>query len=184
MDENLLKKFGLDVNKVIHADNGETHYDGDIDFRLLSLTEIPIKFDKVFGDFTVSGNKLKSLENSPKFVGGDFRCGFNLLESLDYSPIIVSKNFYCPYNNLISLDGIPRIIGKHAYFYSNPGNFTWRDIYDAVDKKNGRIDGLIYSEDVIDDRYSTSIYINGKFNPAFNHLLEKKENNKDIIDGD
>jgi hypothetical protein len=175
MDDNLLKKLGLDVNKVIYSDNGETYYDGDIDLRLLNLKEIPVKFDKVFGDFLISSNKITTLENSPKFVGGDFGCGFNLLKDLKFAPCMISGKFYVAYNKLESISGIPRIIGGHIYLHENQKKFTWHDVDDEIQNKNGKIGGKIYTEDQMDNREETMIYIKGKFNPRFSHLLKKSE---------
>lgn len=175
MNEDLIKMLELDFKKIVYADNGDTNYDGDIDLRSMGLDEIPIKFDKVFGNFYVSGNKLKTLKNSPKFVGGDFRFGFNLIEDLKYSPCIVSGNFYAAYNKISSLDGIPRIIGKNIYLHKNPGNFEWQTVDTMIKQKNGKIGGLIYTEDQMENREETMIYINGKFNKKFSHLLKKED---------
>jgi hypothetical protein len=175
MDEELINKLGLDFNKIIYADNGDINYDGDIDLRSLGLDEIPIQFDKVFGNFYLSGNKIKSLKNSPKFVGGDFRFGFNLIEDLNYSPCIISGNFYGAYNNISSLHGIPRIIGRNIYLHKNSGNFEWSVVDTLIKQKNGRIGGQIYTEDQMENREETMIYINGKFNKKFSHLLKKED---------
>lgn len=175
MDYDLLKKFGLDINKVIYADNGETYYDGDIDLRLLNLKEIPVKFDKVFGDFLISSNKITTLENSPKFVGGDFGCGFNLLKDLKFAPCVISGKFYVAYNELECILGIPRIIGNHIYLHKNKKKFSWFEVDSKIKDKKGKIGGRIYTEDEMYDRDETMIYINGKFNPKFSHLLKKSE---------
>ena len=64
------------------------------------LTEIPVKFNKVGGDFYCDNNKLTSLEGAPEIVSGNFHCQNNDLTSLDGAPQTVSGNFHC-HNNKV-----------------------------------------------------------------------------------
>ena len=59
--------------------NGEVDVERDVDICHLNLTEIPIKFGRVGGDFWCYGNQLTSLEFAPKIVGGKVYCSFNKL---------------------------------------------------------------------------------------------------------
>lgn len=63
------------------------------------LTEIPIKFGRVTGDFSASYQKLGNLNNSPRFVGGDFSCIASNLTSLEGAPDEVQGIFNCSMNN-------------------------------------------------------------------------------------
>ena len=77
-----------------------------------NLTEIPIKFNIVQGNFHCSDNQLTSLKNSPKEVKGNFTCSDNQLTSLKYSPKIV-KGFFCSFNKLTSLKYLPKVVQGH-----------------------------------------------------------------------
>lgn len=74
------------------------------------LTEIPIQFNIVYGDFNCSVNNLTSLKGCPRIVHGDFYCGSNCLKSLEYFPEIFHGWVYCCNNKLKSLKYIPKEI--------------------------------------------------------------------------
>jgi len=85
--------------------DGTYDYGYDLDFSymgLKSLTEIPIKFRKVYGIFDCSHNQLLSLEGAPSKVNKDFWCSDNQLISLQYAPSKVGGQFKCWRNNLLS----------------------------------------------------------------------------------
>jgi hypothetical protein len=67
-----------------------------------SLTELPLTFNVVTGDFECSDNNLTTLKGCPRWVGGCFRCVFNRLTSLEFSPDYVGAFFSCSYNDLIN----------------------------------------------------------------------------------
>ncbi len=95
--------------------DGRLDVDGDVDLEELKLTELPIKFGRVTGDFLCSDNLLKSLEGCPTEVGGDFACYCNRLTTLEGAPKQVSKDFFCNNNRLESLKGAPRKVGGTFY---------------------------------------------------------------------
>lgn len=112
------------VNEVITVDYiGKSNYKdyigktvnvkGDVTLILLGLAKLPIKFNKVGGDFWCSNNNLTSLEGCPKTVGGGFYCGGNKLTSLKGCPETVGGNFSCVGNNLTSLKGCPESVGGY-----------------------------------------------------------------------
>ncbi len=84
-----------------------------------NLKEIPLKFNKVYGFFDISNNRLTSLEGSPREVDGYFDCSDNLLTSLIGSPDKVHYHFYCAYNKLTSLENSPNEVGGHFYCSHN-----------------------------------------------------------------
>ena len=84
---------------------GSIDVDGDVSIANGRLTKLPLKFNKVSGDFYCSWEDLTTLEGSPKEVGGDFFCSYNKLKSLKHSPSIISGLFYCVDNPLESLEG-------------------------------------------------------------------------------
>jgi hypothetical protein len=94
--------------------------EGNVYISGKGLTELPLKFRKVGGDFYCdNNNKLTSLEGSPREVGGDFYCSNNKLTSLEGSPHEVGGNFSCNNNKLKSLEGSPRSVGGYFYYYRN-----------------------------------------------------------------
>ena len=81
--------------------NGEVDVKGWVGMQGMNLTEIPVKFGSVWGDFNCSMNQLISLKNSPTSVGGNFYCYFNNLTSLEGSPSSVGGGWFdCSRNNL------------------------------------------------------------------------------------
>ena len=84
----------------------------------LVLTELPLKFNKVSGNFYCKGNKLTTLKGSPIEVGETFNCSYNELTSLEHSPIKVSGDFRCTDNNLTDLKGCPKFV-RDDFFCSN-----------------------------------------------------------------
>ena len=130
-----------DIKKYIINHDLSIDVDGGVSFTVKGLTKIPLKFNKVYGDFSCSLNKLTTLEGSPKSVGGNFLCGYNNLTTLlgspkkvygDFScnhnklttllgsPKRVRGNFYCSYNNLTTLEGGPEYIGRDLLCSNNP----------------------------------------------------------------
>lgn len=80
--------------------------------------KLPIKFNKVSGNFNCFKNKLTSLEGSPKEVGGEFDCSNNNITSLE-GPKIVGSTFYCSENKLTSLKGGPVEVGDRYRCHKN-----------------------------------------------------------------
>lgn len=92
-------------NYSINSD-GSIDVVGDVLLGNMYLKEIPLKFNKVIGNFDCSDNELTSLNNCPIEVGGWFSCSYNHLTSLESLP----KNhkyelFKCYENPLKSLYG-------------------------------------------------------------------------------
>ncbi len=81
-------------------ENGKVDVGGDVKMNDMNLTEIPVKFGRVDGNFDCSNNNLKTLKNCPDYVGGDFRCNFNKLTSLEFYPTSIDGKFDCYKNNL------------------------------------------------------------------------------------
>ena len=103
--EKILEHLGV-KNYTINED-GTVDVDGDVNLTYKELTEIPVKFGVVKGNFNVSSNNLLSLKNCPKVVTGEFNCSFNTkLSSLKYGPKS-AKNYYCYDCDLKSLEGAP-----------------------------------------------------------------------------
>jgi hypothetical protein len=106
-------------NNLIKNPDGTYDAEGNVDISELNLNKIPIKFNKVGGDFHCGFNELTSLEGVPKEVGGDFNCSSNELTSLKGAPEKVGKNFYCNINKLTSLEEAPKEVGGDFNCSSN-----------------------------------------------------------------
>ena len=66
----------------------------------MNLTEIPVKFGRVRGDFLCYENQLITLKNAPTSVEGSFSCSNNKLTSLEFAPKNIGELIYCYNNNL------------------------------------------------------------------------------------
>lgn len=84
-----------------------------------NLTELPIKFGIINGDFDCSKNILTSLKGSPSQVNGNFYCNNNELKSLEHGPKKVGGNFNCSVNNLTNLDFSPITVTGYYNFQYN-----------------------------------------------------------------
>ena len=106
----------MDIKNYTINDTGTVTVDGDVNINRKGLTEIPVQFRIVYGDFHCYYNRLKSLEGSPREVGGNFHCSHNNLKSLEGSPQEVGGNFRCGWNNLKSLEGAPHKVENSGDF--------------------------------------------------------------------
>ena len=96
------------------SDDGKVNVDNDVDLSHQRLTELPLQFGKVTGNFNCSWNKLTTLKGSPSEVGGDYICLKNELTSLDGATkeSNVGGKYDISFNkNILSLKGTPEKIG-------------------------------------------------------------------------
>jgi hypothetical protein len=115
----IIKKLNKDKDAKYTLNNGRIDVEGNVDIPSLELTELPVKFGKVTGNFYCSENKLTSLEHAPITVSGDFYCSRNQLTSLEHCPTTVTGDFYCYRNELTSLEHCPITINGNFYCYRN-----------------------------------------------------------------
>ncbi len=83
------------------------------------ITAIPFKFNKIDGDFSITGNELAELKNCPKNIIGNFSCSLNKLTSLEYGPEYVDKSYNCSGNQLITLKGCIDMVYGDFYCQNN-----------------------------------------------------------------
>jgi len=107
--------------------DGLVNVDGNVDLYGRKLTELPLKFGTVTGNFYCNRNKLTSLVGCPNRVGGNFYCRSNSLSSLEGCPLSVGNNFYCSNNNIREFTGI-KYIGSELSCWDNPIFNIWRII--------------------------------------------------------
>jgi hypothetical protein len=121
------------INYTVNPD-GSIDVDGDVDLSFNDLTELPLRFNKVTGNFNCGVNNLTSLKGSPKWVGGYFSCSYNRLPSLEFSPDYVGGWFDCRWNNLTNNYCIAEIKGNFYTTLKKDGltkdNYNeWRKMY-------------------------------------------------------
>ena len=89
-DEMGIKKYTINPK-------GEIDVDGEVDLAGKKFKELPYKFGRVTGYFSLGSCKnLTSLKNCPDYVINLFDCIFcKQLDSLEGCPKEVGKNFYC-----------------------------------------------------------------------------------------
>jgi len=106
----LCKQYNIE-NYSINAD-GSIDVNGSVDLRHKMLDHMPLKFNKISGNFLCHKNTLTDLVGCPKEVGLKFSCNTNNLNSLLGGPIKVGGNFWCEFNKLTSLEGCPSKVGQ------------------------------------------------------------------------
>ena len=149
-------------NYTINED-GSIDVDGNVNLSFKKLTELPLNFNKVTGDFSCTHNELTTLKGSPKYVGLDFYChDNNKLTSLEYGPVEVGGDFSCVDNKyLTSLEHSPKKVGGDFYCRTCP----LKDLYGISDDIGGIIDvyetplqSIIYDQVNIDFVRAFNIY--------------------------
>ena len=76
---------------------GEIDVDGNVDLNGIDIKELPYKFGKVIGFFSVyECNNLTSLKNCPDYVRYNFSCTYcRSVNSLEGCPKEVGGDFWC-----------------------------------------------------------------------------------------
>lgn len=74
--------YELKIDNYTINPDGSIDVDGDV-VMLIFINELPIKFNKVNGNFYCSYNNLSTLKNFPNEVGGETFLYGNPLKSLD-----------------------------------------------------------------------------------------------------
>jgi hypothetical protein len=118
--ESLLKKNFL-IKGRFKINNGMVSIEGDITVRdECELSQLPVNFENITGNFNLTHNHLTTLYGSPSTVGGGFFCSNGKLTSLQGGPDYVKGGFSCSHNKLTSLQGGPSFVGGGMSCASNP----------------------------------------------------------------
>ena len=99
----------------------DVEHDVDLSYALSNMSKLPLKFNKVNGNFGCSSNNLETLEGCPKYVKDMFDCSGNKLTNLHFAPK-KSKSFICSGNMITSLEGCPKNI--EGLFYCQKNKLT------------------------------------------------------------
>lgn len=102
------RSFGIKEYKI----NKDLSIDvrGIVNLSHSNLYRLPLRFNKVTGDFHCHQNKLTTLEGCPKVITGNFTCSSNHLTSLKHGPVKVGRHYGCNNNLLTSLEHCPEVI--------------------------------------------------------------------------
>jgi hypothetical protein len=133
--DKICKRYGI-KNYTINDDETIDVY-GNVHLFDRGLTELPLWFNKVSGNFSCNNNQLTSLKGSPRRVDGNFSCADNQLTSLEFSPDYVGGGFYCNRNDLTDLIGSPKEVDM---YFNCSGNENLNNINGYTEK----IYGLFY----------------------------------------
>ena len=135
----ICKKYGITNYKI---NNCLVDVDGDVILIYEKLTELPLSFGEISGDFSCSRNYLTTLKGCPVRVNGDFYCSVNKLTKLDYLPEFIGGNFYCGGNSLRTFTNLEKcwLVGK-IYCFKNPIHEIF-NLFKNKDWDIGEIDRL------------------------------------------
>ena len=128
----ICKQYGIENYTV--NDDGSIDVNGSVDLYGYQLTELPLVFNKVTGNFDCDYNNLTSLKGCPRWVGGCFSCNKNQLTSLEFSPDYVGGSFDC-YTNQLTDNYYDMEIGGYFYTSLEQDGLTehnyneWRKLY-------------------------------------------------------
>ena len=91
-----------------------------VDLSFKDLKDVPIKFNKIEGDFNCGWNNLTNLQGCPKVVNGYFYCNKNKLTNLLGCPEVIHGEFNCSENKLSNFEYFPKEInGNSIFLHSN-----------------------------------------------------------------
>jgi len=86
--ETIIRDHWILIDKYFINLDASIDVEGDVKFseNMGFLKELPLRFNRVSGDFDCSRLSLQSLKGSPVEVGGRFNCLYNQLSTLEYLP--------------------------------------------------------------------------------------------------
>jgi hypothetical protein len=131
-EESKIRKICKEYNIKNYTINDDLSIDVDdsVGFFGKGLVKVPLKFNRVSGNFNCSSNDLISLFGCPQWVGGNFACSDNGLTSLKFFPKFIGGDLFIYDNYITSLKGIPKNINyidcdnnKIWSFIGIPDNF-------------------------------------------------------------
>jgi hypothetical protein len=117
-----MEKYKIRISGRYHINDvdGTLDVKGNVEIaHNYKLRKLPLKFNKVSGDFICYHNALTSLKGCPTNVGGDFNCYDNQLTSLKHSPKYVGRHYICHENLLTTLKGCPEVINGNFIIANN-----------------------------------------------------------------
>ena len=134
-----------DITNYTINDDGSIDVNGNVNLFNTNISELPISFNKVSGDFSCESSRLTDLKGSPEKIGGYFHCGYNYLTTLEGCPKIIKEHFDASGNELTSLQFGPESV--NGYFSCNNNNIKSFEhipkyIKNSLSLKNNEIEDL------------------------------------------
>jgi len=121
------------IKKYTINKDGSIDVDRTVELQSENLTKLPLKFNKINGDFYCDDNRLTSLEGCPKEVSSNFFCYSNKLTSFEYAPKIIKGGFDCRINNIKSFEYFPSFVKSYFMCVGNPIFQVW-DLFQDTTK--------------------------------------------------
>lgn len=120
-EQQQFKTHFLTKNSIHVDDDGFIHASGSVGIRqeFRPISQLPVKFGRVEGDFFCDECGLETLAGAPTWVGGAFWCQYNRLTSLQHAPRHVGADFRVFYNKLTNLHHAPEHVGGEFECYGN-----------------------------------------------------------------
>ncbi len=112
--------------------NWTLNSDGEVDVAVAvnirgGITEIPVKFGRVEGEFSCSYNNLTALKNYPNFISGNFYCYDNPLK--EYFKNIKEEDF--PHWDKLDWDVV---LGEYPFLINIAKNYIDDDLWGILNK--------------------------------------------------
>ena len=118
-------------------DDGSIDVNGDVDLCNKGLTELPLTFNRIDGNFDCNFNLLTSLKGCPRWIRGWFDCNNNRLTSLEFSPHYVGGVFCCD-NNQLTDNYCETEIGGDFYTTLKQDGLIINQYYEAINYNEWR----------------------------------------------
>lgn len=145
--------FMLDHKRAIkcgncHLINGRVNVVGHVmlsNEQLRYNEDIPVKFGRVTGNFSIADNYLTELGDwCPKVVGGYFSCANNRLRSLSGIPISVKEYINATNNPIETFSALRETTFSYISIGEPFQHCEFVDLYDYLDKHEKKISADIY----------------------------------------
>ena len=101
--EKILDDFNI-INYTINSDES-VDVDGSVDLSFKNIHRLEVQFNKVIGNFSISGNPLTTMKGLPKYIERTLHCNMTSLKTLEYFPEYVGDFSFLTLCDLESLDG-------------------------------------------------------------------------------
>lgn len=125
--------------------------DGDVEFDVEDITQLPYQFGTVTGDFSVGGMPLTTLKGCPHTVGESFDCSHTDITSFEGGPRQVGRNYIAASCSMLtSLQGLPEVVPGILALAHNTRKAAAKSKVTSLDGISKRIGTLILPDAPMD----------------------------------
>lgn len=176
--EQICRRYGIQ-NYTINED-GSIDVNQNVNFYNRKLTELPLNFNIVDGNFTCAVNFLTTLKGSPKKVTGYFNCNNNEgLKSLEHAPVEVGGGFGGGHCGLTSLEHFPQSVG-HKILLNNNSIESMKGLPSICHDKLGLKENKISSLEHIPNIIEGGVDLEGNLIRSFDYLPQEVKGTMDF----